>query len=159
MNSPRNMVARKMRTYFEWERTATVLYVFSSELVDLEGTRGIAFKTDTFNPLHFRERAGERWHHELMLSGSWRRFNLLTSDHGKSTGRSNESPFRKKIHIGGSTAHEHCPFEKVLVYFLRQRTALPPDLRSQEQQERVISRVLPWCVSPRRVAIPWHNTY
>ena len=33
-------IAQKMRTYLKWERTATVLYVFNSELliVDFEGT-------------------------------------------------------------------------------------------------------------------------
>ena len=40
-----NRVAKKMGRILKWERTATVLYVFNSELVDFEGTFGGIYTT------------------------------------------------------------------------------------------------------------------
>ena len=50
-----------MRTYFEWEWTATVFYVFNSELVDFEGT----FGEYLYNCLFVR-------HVSMVASACWR---------------------------------------------------------------------------------------
>ena len=40
LKSAINRVAKKLESILKWERTATVFYVFKSELVDFEGTFG-----------------------------------------------------------------------------------------------------------------------